>query len=64
MMMIQWLMHQPLSLFFYAKSFAVIFIYEWGIASLLFKVNTLSHRLFMAIVWSIVIAILFISIQM
>lgn len=57
------LMHQQLSFIFYLRSFLIIIIFECGIAWLLFKVNTLSHRLFMSLIYGVTIAIIYIFLQ-
>ncbi|MEJ7477522.1 ABC transporter permease, partial [Staphylococcus saprophyticus] len=56
--------HQPLSIFFYLKSLIILVIYELGIALLLFKINVLSHRIFMAIVYAIVMSVIYLWIQL
>ncbi|MDN6722419.1 MAG: ABC transporter permease, partial [Staphylococcus equorum] len=53
---------QSLSLMFYVKSLWVILIYELGVAWLLFKVNTLSHRLFMTLIYALVMGLIYIFI--
>ncbi|MFQ3852626.1 ABC transporter permease [Staphylococcus parequorum] len=55
---------QNLSLMFYVKSLWVILIYELGVAWLLFKVNTLSHRLFMTLIYALVMGLIYIFIQL
>ncbi|PTF10102.1 ABC transporter [Staphylococcus equorum] len=55
---------QNLSLIFYVKSLLVILIYELGVAWLLFKVNTLSHRLFMTLIYALVMSLIYIFIQL
>ncbi|MDG0823370.1 MAG: ABC transporter permease [Staphylococcus equorum] len=55
---------QSLSLMFYVKSLWVILIYELGVAWLLFKVNTLSHRLFMTLIYALVMGLIYIFIQL
>lgn len=57
-------MHQPLSIWFYLKSIIILVVYEFGMALLLFKVNVLSHRLFMAIVYAFVLSVIYIWIQL
>ena len=57
-------MHQPLSIWFYLKSIIILVVYEFGMALLLFKVNVLSHRLFMAIVYAMVLSVIYIWIQL
>ena len=57
-------MHQPLSIWFYLKSIIILVVYEFGMALLLFKVNVLSHRLFMAIVYAIILSVVYIWIQL
>lgn len=54
---------QQLSVMFFVKSFVMIMMYELGVAWLLFKMNTLSHRLFMTLVFSLLMALLYIIIQ-
>lgn len=55
---------QNLSLMFYVKSLWVILIYELGVSWLLFKVNTLSHRLFMTLIYALVMGLIYIFIQL
>lgn len=57
------MMQQQLSIIFYLRSLLIIIIFECGIAWLLFKVNTLSHRLFMALIYGVMIAIIYIFLQ-
>lgn len=57
------IVQQQLSLIFYLRSLLIIIIFECGIAWLLFKVNTLSHRLFMALIYGVMIAIIYIFLQ-
>lgn len=52
-----------LSWVFYVTTFIMILVYEIGICTLLFKINTVSHRLFMAIIWSLAISILYLFLQ-
>ncbi|MDU4601586.1 MAG: ABC transporter permease, partial [Staphylococcus warneri] len=42
----------------------ILVVYEFGMALLLFKVNVLSHRLFMAIVYAMVVSVIYIWIQL
>ena len=62
LLMISLLMHQPLSILFYLKT--LILFYEAGIALLLFKINVLSHRIFMAIIYTVAIGIIYLWIQL
>ncbi|MDG0843848.1 ABC transporter permease [Staphylococcus equorum] len=55
---------QNLSVMFYLKSLLVFLIYELGVAWLLFKVNTLSHRLFMTLIYALVMSLIYIFIQL
>ena len=59
LLMISLLMHQPLSILFYLKTLIIVLFYETGIALLLFKINVLSHRIFMAIIYTVAIGIIF-----
>nr|WP_263314928.1 ABC transporter permease [Mammaliicoccus sp. Marseille-Q6498] len=52
-----------LSAVFYITTLFTLFIYEIGMSILLFKVNTMSHKLFMSIIWSIAISIVYIFLQ-
>lgn len=56
-------MHQHLNLTFYLRSLCIIIIFESGITWLLFKINMLSHRLFMALIFGITVAIIYIFLQ-
>ncbi|WP_237636862.1 hypothetical protein [Staphylococcus epidermidis] len=62
--MISLLMHQPLSILFYLKTLIIVLFYEAGIALLLFKINVLSHRIFMAIIYTVAIGIIYLWIQL
>lgn len=53
---------EPLTLLFYIKTILLLLIYELGIALILFRVNTLSHRLFMTLIYSLSIGILYVVI--
>lgn len=55
---------QQLSFTFFAKSLVIIIVYELGVSWLLFKINTLSHRLFMAVIFALLMAVLYIFIQL
>lgn len=55
---------QNLSIIFYLKSLVLIVIYEFGLAWLLFKVNTFSHRLFMILIYALVMSTIYIFIQL
>lgn len=55
---------QNLSIIFYLKSLVLIVIYEFGLAWLLFKVNTFSHRLFMTLIYALVMSMIYIFIQL
>lgn len=57
------LMHQQLSITFYLATLFVIIIYELGISWLLFTINTLSHRLFMALIYALAITLIYIYLQ-
>ncbi|MGK9044486.1 ABC transporter permease [Mammaliicoccus vitulinus] len=52
-----------LSMIFYITTVIVLIIYELGLSILLFKINTLSHKLFMAIIWSIAMSCLYLYTQ-
>ncbi|WP_210619982.1 ABC transporter permease [Mammaliicoccus lentus] len=52
-----------LSFKFYLITFLILLIYEFGLSILLFKINTLSHKIFMALLWAIAINILYVFIQ-
>ncbi|MBO3061737.1 ABC transporter permease [Mammaliicoccus fleurettii] len=52
-----------LSILFYVTTLFILIAYEFGLSILLFKINTLSHKLFMAIMWSIAISCLYLYIQ-
>ncbi|MCO6229829.1 hypothetical protein [Staphylococcus epidermidis] len=64
LLMISLLMHQPLSILFYLKTLIIVLFYEAGIALLLFKINVLSHRIFMAIIYTVAIGIIYLWIQL
>ena len=64
LLMISLLMHQPLSILFYLKTLIIVLFYETGIALLLFKINVLSHRIFMAIIYTVAIGIIYLWIQL
>ncbi|WP_435373833.1 ABC transporter permease [Staphylococcus nepalensis] len=57
------LFNQSLSWGFYSKSFLIILLFEAGVTYLLFKVNTLSHRLFLTLIYGLVISFIYIVIQ-
>ena len=57
------LFQQQLSVTFYLTTLLVIIIYELGISWLLFTINTLSHRLFMALIYAIAITLIYIYLQ-
>ncbi|MGC9646366.1 hypothetical protein ACO2FN_02450 [Staphylococcus epidermidis] len=57
-------MHQPLSILFYLKTLIIVLFYGAGIALLLFKINVLSHRIFMAIIYTVAIGIIYLWIQL
>lgn len=42
----------------------IVLFYEAGIALLLFKINVLSHRIFMAIIYTVAIGIIYLWIQL
>ncbi|SLD25545.1 Uncharacterised protein [Mycobacteroides abscessus subsp. massiliense] len=64
LLMISLFMHQPLSILFYLKTLIIVLFYEAGIALLLFKINVLSHRIFMAIIYTVAIGIIYLWIQL
>lgn len=64
LLMISLLMHQPLSILFYLKTLIIVLFYEAGIALLLFKINVLSHRIFMVIIYTVAIGIIYLWIQL
>ncbi|MBA1353651.1 ABC transporter permease [Staphylococcus cohnii] len=57
------LFHQSLSWIFYLKSLFIIVLFEAGVAYLLFKINTLSHRLFMTFIYALVMSVIYVFIQ-
>ena len=57
------LFHQSLTWIFYLKSLFIIVLFEAGVAFLLFKINTLSHRLFMTFIYALVMSVIYILIQ-
>ena len=57
------LMHQTLHWTYYVMTGVMIALFEWGVAALLFKVNTLSHRLFMTLIYAAAVTALYIIIQ-
>ena len=52
-----------LSFKFYLITVLILLIYEFGLSVLLFKINTLSHKIFMALLWAIAINIVYVFIQ-
>src|SRR5699024_4409999 len=57
------LFHQSITLIFYFKLLFIIVLFEAGVAFLLFKINTLSHRLFMTFIYALVMSVIYILIQ-
>lgn len=57
------LLSWSLSIVFYLVLLITLCIYESILSIFLFKINTLSHKLFMSIIWSIAISCLYLYIQ-
>lgn len=57
------IMLDGLNVNFYIFLLLTLTIYEIGLSTILFKVHTISHKLFMSLLWSLVISIAYLFIQ-